>query len=223
MEAHWYPMREKWVEKFLPHLSNQEFLDALYVYRGWWLTDPVELRDQPLCQSAFTSEFRSSPKYLCSRKSGDYSEDEKEHLANLYPKGVSGKTSLDPEWYVVPHDCINLNNIVTWTLCRLVFPEVEHFYSLTMVTPASHEHHTVITNKAVPVGTVLHFSYDQGCFPGMYLFDLYYPFMSSYFGYDYMDRSLPLSEATVFSCTRGDLNWSPTHYNYDCAKPVDRK
>jgi hypothetical protein len=144
--------------------EHEEFVQAVNIFH-WWGSKPEIGIDQLLSYSdrRVEDDFR-----------GPYEDDE--DIKYVHQKLKENFSPSNPYWLSYPGECVELNNIVTFTLLKLLFPEKE-FFSTCINLNGENADHNVITSKKLNNGEK--FKFDTSLVDedeGLILYDLIYPF-----------------------------------------------
>lgn len=216
MQCYFFNILEEW-HKFMPYLYSNEFIESLNIYH-WWNFQEENGNIEPLIRS--NNKLSNDEKYIIDK------------LKNC--------NNNDIYYYCVPHDCIELNNIVMGTLLSLyINKDKTKIYHLS-IAPEDYiyDKHIVICNKYLSTGdkiTLVHnndklslISYDNVDNSNIILFDLIYPLMPYFgkrssasptgifdFGNSWSDNTQKLENLIVLDCTTLQQQWDDMGYiNY---------
>lgn len=191
--VNFYDFKSNW-SQFEHLFHNEEFITAVNIFH-WWAKKDQNGIDCPLIENDRRDEDDM-------RGSGE--DDIKFTVDKLAQKF----STSNPYWFTCPGECIELNNLVTYTLLKLMFPD-KTFYSTIIYLNGEAEHHNVITCKEIKQNSdfVLDLSLVDDN-EGLILYDLIYP-LCFWFGKTFESR-----ESVTFITI--DPNYPTEEEWYEC-------
>lgn len=197
MKGYFFDIRGEW-ENMIPLLNNHHFIKSLNIY-NWW--------------NFIIQNNNTSP--LIRINKDDISEDELYVIGKLFDAD-----NQNPYWYCVPHECVNLNPLITGTLASL-YTQQPVFY-LSLMPQGTHDVHVVVCNKQLSRGDIINLTRKDGLLINashqdainndvLIIYDIIYPLMS-FFGYSWFDRTMKLDTLVVCQCTTLEDEWKSMGY-----------
>lgn len=195
-DGYFFDILGQWKD-LVPYLKHPKFTEALNLYH-WWKSDSEDGNEHPLIRGDDNLDLEEA--YVYDRL------DQPKDYTNIY-------------WYVVPHDCVELNSIVLGTLMSLYFDKP--IYSLIVEPPSDPSPHVILSNKQLQAGDVIYLprgSNDRLKQPGdenqdLILYDLIYP-TAPFFGDSWVEnkRDQPIDSLVVTSSCPLEEMWSEMNY-----------
>lgn len=160
--VNFYDLKSNW-SQFEHLLKNEEFIRAVNIFHWWSSKDEIGI-DLPMIDTDIRIE---------DDMRGPLEEDE--DIKFVVEKLSQNYSPNNPYWFTYPGECVELNNIVTYTLLKLMFPE-KKFYSTIIYLNGERDFHNVIASKKIDSQT--DFQFDSSLVDeneGLILYDLIYP------------------------------------------------
>lgn len=189
MAVHFFDTLNKWHE-LVPFVQHTEFVRAVNQRRWWQIKEQVGTTT-PLLYDILEKEVVSRDRQYVENK-------------------LNSCTAQDPWWYCVPHDCVDLNPLVTGRLISLYLNKpLDQLYYISLLPndAPSWEYHVVITDTPLTEGK----QYNVTPNSGVALYDLIYPLLP-YQG-DSWHKQEPLVTATINHCLPLDELFRRMSYN----------
>lgn len=196
--VNFYDFKSNW-SQFEKFFNDEEFIRAVNIFH-WWGNHNENGIEYPLVKN--DRRIEDDPR-------GSLNDDE--DVKYVIDKLEQNYSKSNPYWFSYPGECMELNNIITFTLLKLMFPD-KKFYSTKIYLGDDVNFHNVITTREIE--PITEFSFDPSLVDeseGLILYDLIYPFCY-WFGKTFDNRKA-FDIITVSSSTDIEDEWYEMNYN----------